>query len=87
MSTAIKFNLERMIVTRNKKLVWKRGPSQALLEPIFFYHASKYKQTQKLDSTTLYGPTFSPFCKVTASCFSFPRQDVSLPELNYVITT
>ena len=83
----MKFNLERMIVTRNKKLVWKRGPSQALLEPILFYKASKYKQTQKLDSMALYGPTFSPFCEVTASCFSFPRQDVSMPESHCVIIT
>ena len=38
--------------------------NQNILEPIFFYRASKCKQNKKQDSRTLYGPAFLPFCVI-----------------------
>ena len=35
-----------------------------ILEPILLYCASKFKQTQKQGSRTVYRPTFWPFCEI-----------------------
>ena len=87
-------NLAGVIVTRNRKIVWKQAKpavlrtyvdNQAVLQPILSHLASKYKQTQKQSIRIVYGPIFLPIGDIFISFFSFLGQDVIKPRSNSAI--